>query len=80
MIPLAQHDVVRVLSLDGMQCGERDQYWRTPEIGDVAAVVMLLRVPPDSDGYLLECVDSDGRTLWLASFPRDALEPLAALS
>lgn len=80
MIALAEHDVVRVLSLDRMQCGGLDQYRRAPEIGDIAAVVMLLRAPRHPDGYLLECVDRDGQTLWLATFPRDALEAVTALS
>lgn len=80
MNTLNEYDVVRVLSLDGMECGELDRYWRAPEIGDIATVVMLLRAQPAPDGYLLECLDDDGRTLWLATFPREALEPVETLS
>lgn len=80
MSALNERDVVRVLSLAGMECGELDRHWRTPDIGDIATVVMMLRTQPGRDGYLLECVDDDGRTVWLATFPREALEPVEASS
>lgn len=80
MSALNQGGVVRVLSLAGMECGELDRHWRTPDIGDIATVVMMLRTQPGHDSYLLECVDNDGRTVWLATFPSDALEPVEASS
>lgn len=75
MNTLHEHDVVRVISLDGMTCGRDAFYARQPEVGDVAAVVMLLRAPKHADGYLCECVAENGSSLWLATFPREALEP-----
>lgn len=75
MSALREHDVVRVVSLEGMTCGRDAFYARPPEVGDIATVVMLLRAPKHPDGHLCECVAESGRSLWLATFPREALEP-----
>jgi len=75
MNALRERDVVRVVSLDGMTCGRDAFYARAPEMGDIAAVVMMLRAPKYPDGYLCECVAENGSSLWLATFPREALEP-----
>jgi hypothetical protein len=76
MNAIRECDIVRIVSLEGMRCGLEDRYERAPQVGDLAAVAMLLRAPKHADGYLCECVADDGRTLWLATFPREALEPV----
>lgn len=76
--PLREGDRVRVLTLEGMRCGLEDRYERAPQIGDIAAVAMLLRAPKHADGFLCECMGEDGATRWLATFPREALAPVDA--
>jgi hypothetical protein len=44
---------------------------RQPRVGDVGTVVHVLG-PAD---YILECVDTDGRTAWVADFHVDELAP-----
>ena len=78
MSALRELDVVRVISLEGMRCGLEERYARAPRIGDIAAVVMLLRAPKHADGYLCECVAEDGATCWLATFPRGSIEAVVA--
>ena len=71
-------DGVRVLSAEGVVpwngFGDDD---RPPRIGDVATVVEVLHAPGHPDGFECECVDAQGRTLWLATFHAEALEPIA---
>jgi hypothetical protein len=45
---------------------------REPRVGDQGAIVSVL----DADHFSVECVDGEGRTLWLADFRRDELEPV----
>jgi hypothetical protein len=44
---------------------------RQPRVGDVGTVVNILG-PAD---YIVECVDTDGRTAWVADLNIDELEP-----
>ena len=78
MNPIREHDVVRVVSLEGMTCGRDAYYARQPEVGDIVTVLMPLRAPGHPDGHLCECVAEDGRVLWLATFPREELHPVEA--
>lgn len=78
MNPIREHDVVRVVSLEGMTCGRDPYYARQPEVGDIVTVLMPLRAPGHPDGYLCECVAEDGSSLWLATFPRAALSTMEA--
>ncbi len=79
MNTIREYDVVRVASLDGMRCDPEDVWERAPRVGDTTTVVMLLTMPDDADGYLLECVAAGGYTRWLALFPHESLE-LAAVA
>jgi hypothetical protein len=78
MNAIREYDVVRVASLDGMHCDPEDVLERAPRVGDTATVVMLLTSPEYMDGYLLECIAAGGYTRWLAIFPRESLELVAA--
>jgi Domain of unknown function (DUF4926) len=43
---------------------------RQPRVGDVGAIVHVLA----ENAFIVECVDSDGRTTWLADFVAEELE------
>jgi hypothetical protein len=47
---------------------------REPRVGDQGAIVSVL----DADHFSVECVDGEGRTLWLAHFHRDELDSVTA--
>lgn len=76
MTAIREYDVVRVLSLEGCR-GCTDLGARAPAIGDTGTVVSLLSADAQSDLYLVECVQPDATTAWLASFPGHALERIA---
>ena len=76
MVILREYDVVRVVRLD-----EPDRYFdgtksvmRPPRIGDVATICHENRAPDPSASVVVEMVDDDGMTIWLADFERDELE------
>jgi hypothetical protein len=48
---------------------------RQPLVGDVGAVVTLL----GDDRAIVECVEGNGLTVWLAEFSIDELEPVASV-
>ncbi len=75
MTAIREYDVVRVRSLDGCR-GCTGLGVRAPAIGDTGTVVSLLSADEQSDLYLVECVQPDATTAWLASFPAHALEPV----
>jgi hypothetical protein len=78
MTTIRELDVVRVVSIEGTQYSLEEQCERAPQIGDLATVMALLHASKHPDGYMCECVGGDGRTLWLATFLREALEPVEA--
>lgn len=47
---------------------------RAPRMGDVGTVVMAAAKGDASATVMVECVDADGMTLWLAAFAADELE------
>lgn len=71
-------DGVRVLSVEGVvPWSDVGDEARPPRIGDKAAVVEVLHALGHPDGFECECVDEQGRTLWLATFHAEALELIA---
>lgn len=76
MTAIREYDMVRVLSLEGCR-GCAGLSARVPAIGDTGAVVSILSADGAPDLYLVECVQPDATTAWLASFPRHALERIA---
>lgn len=77
MSDLREFDGVRVLSVEGVQWSRLADDGHPPRIGDVATVVEVLHAPGHPDGFECECVDEHGRTLWVETFHRDALELIA---
>lgn len=49
---------------------------RSPNVGDVGAVVEVVWAPDEEARYVVECVDSEGATEWLAELSADELEPI----
>lgn len=75
MTAIREYEVVRVRSLDGMRHDCAGLGARAPAIGDTGTIVSILSADGVPDMYLVECVQPDATTAWLASFPERALEP-----
>lgn len=60
------HDVVRILRIH-RPSRESD----LPRVGDTATIVFVLG---DGAAYILESVEADGMTRWLAEFEREDLD------
>jgi hypothetical protein len=74
--PLPESAVVRVVRLR-----QAHRHWlssegvgRPPEIGDRGAIVHVYAPGDPATPYIVECVDGDGLTIWLADFDRDEIE------
>jgi hypothetical protein len=73
---LKEFDCVRVVSLrqperpfDGTEGA-----MRPPRVGDSGAVVHVYCAEGGAAGYVVECVDAEGYTVWLADFLPDEIE------
>ena len=68
-----EHDVVivRTLLRPNRDVTGSDNAARQPRIGDQGASVQVL----DASRRLVECVESSGRTAWIAEFHIDELSP-----
>ena len=76
MSEIREYDVVRVVSLrianrpfDGAA-----GFMRPPRIGDIGTVVHEYKPEDLTAPVIVEDVDEDGMTIWLADFARDELE------
>lgn len=74
-----EFDTVRIVTIHG-PAGRHlaaDDYERLPEVGDVGTIVHLTPTY-DPDGtetrFIVESVDTSGRSVWLAEFSREELE------
>jgi len=47
---------------------------RSPKVGDTGAIVHAYDSTDESAPFAVECVASDGMTIWLADFHADELE------
>ncbi len=76
MAILREYDVVRVVRLvkpDRTYNGT-ERVMRAPRIGDVATICHENKPDDPSASVVVEMVDNDGMTIWLADFGRDELE------
>ena len=73
-LPICEYDVVRVRSLDGVGTDAWGLSRRGPAVGDIGAVVAILNAEGCDEEYLVECVQADGMTAWIAAFPFAALD------
>jgi ribosomal protein L32E len=77
-----EYDVVRVKKLEQpwRYFDGTESVMRPPQIGDVGTIVHM---PPDTQGLksmcIVECVDNEGYTVWLADFTIDELELVEAV-
>lgn len=74
MAKFHEYDVVRVtqLLLPDRSFDGNEGVKRPPQVGDVGTIVHL---PPETNAWcIVECVASDGCTIWLADFTTDELE------
>lgn len=71
-----ESDIVRVRTLKQVyRFYEGDHVKKSPQVGDLGVVLYVVR-----DGqprYIVESIDFDGYTVWLAEFDADELEPMA---
>lgn len=70
-------DVVRIIDL---REGEREfsgseGVSRAPRVGDIGTIVHTLK---PGEAYIVECVDSEGWTIWVADFLAEELEQEAS--
>ena len=73
-IEMKEYGVVKVVSLlsSGRHYDGTEGVKRSPRIGDVGTIV---HVNAPNESYVVECVNSDGYTVWLADFNHNELEP-----
>ena len=74
--PLPEYAVVRVVRLQ-----QAHRHWlssegvgRPPQIGDTGTIVHIYALHDPATPYIIECVDDEGLTIWLADFDRDEIE------
>ena len=67
-----EYDVVRVkkLLMPSRPFSGTEGATRAPQIGDEGAIVFLY----DPSLFIIECVDKEGYTVWLADFAPEELE------
>lgn len=77
---LRQYEMVRVVRLnrpaDAYNWGPG--YQRSPQVGDVGCIVEIYQTPGVPETYVVESVAPDGRTVWLADFTADEIEPVGS--
>jgi hypothetical protein len=68
--------VVRVVRLN-----QAHRHWlssegvgRPPQFGDIGTIVHIDVLNDPATPYIIECVDDQGLTVWLADFDRDEIE------
>jgi hypothetical protein len=71
-----EYDVVKVVSLltDSRRIDGTESIMRQPQVGDVGTIVYVLDDSGDESKYIVESVDQDGMTVWLADFKHSELE------
>jgi len=77
---ISEYDVVRVIATippDRVDRSVSDD--RVPQIGDIGAVVFVLATASSrGPAYIVECIGSDGHTLWLADMFASELERVSS--
>jgi hypothetical protein len=74
---LKEYDVVRIVKLDqpNRQYDGTESVKRLPRIDDLGTIVHVYSVSKGTEpAYIVQCVDSDGLTVWLADFTVGELE------
>jgi hypothetical protein len=75
---LKPYSIVRVIKL--IRGIEEYNGWkvnrRNPKVGETGTIVEILHAKNLADCYVVENVNSDGATIWLADFFEEELEPI----
>ncbi len=71
-----EYDVVKVVRLltDSRRIDGTESIMRQPQVGDVGTIVYVLDDSGDESKYIVESVNQDGMTVWLADFNHSELE------
>ncbi|TXD45560.1 DUF4926 domain-containing protein [Xanthomonas campestris] len=78
---ISEFDIVRVIANIPDARIDHDSSQRPPQIGDLGAVVLVHAVQPGHEAaFAVECVGSEGRTIWLADISASELERAPATS
>jgi hypothetical protein len=78
---ISAFDVVRVIGNIPDARIDHDSSQRSPRIGDLGAVVLVHAVQPGREAaFAVECVSSEGHTIWLADILASELERAPATS
>lgn len=78
---LKEYDVVRVTKLDqpNRHYDGTESVKRLPQIGDLGTIVHVYSGAQDiNPAYIVECVDRNGFTVWMADFTAGELELVEA--
>ena len=74
-MPIFEYEVVRVIAKIPADRIDHGSSKRPPQIGDLGAVVLAHAAQPGhSAAFIVECVGSDGRTIWVADIFASELE------
>ncbi|WP_242166498.1 hypothetical protein [Lysobacter sp. M15] len=72
---ISEYDVVRVIAEIPADRIDLSASQGRPQIGDLGAVVLVHTVKPNQEpAFIVECVGSDGHTIWLADILASELE------
>ncbi|ASY87342.1 hypothetical protein C7T86_20295 [Xanthomonas citri pv. malvacearum] len=72
---ISEFDLVRVIANIPDARIDHDFSQRSPQIGDLGAVVVVHAVQPGREAaFAVECVGSEGHTIWLADIFTSELE------
>jgi hypothetical protein len=75
MVALKELDSVRVVRLLQVERPYNGTaVMRPPRVGDTGAIVHVYAANGEAACYIVECVDAEGYTLWLADFLPDEIE------
>ena len=75
-MPFKEHDIVEVVNLIDIirQIDGTEKVMRQPRIGDVGAIVNILKDAENDSMYIVESVDNNGMTIWLSDFHQSELK------
>jgi hypothetical protein len=80
-ITLEEYDIVFVKvihkNINRVTASNSSHSTRAPEIGDIGTIVHKLKIQNNqTQGYIVECIDKNGFTIWLSDFVSEELEIL----
>ena len=76
MNTLKEYDIVRIVKLltNDRKFDGTNKVKRAPRVGDIATIVHEYEPSNPNGRFIVEKVNDDGHTVWLADFEKDELE------